>query len=130
MGTQRFTSVMEAPKFFGSNVRGIFLGGDGVALEVGVGVSVEGTAVGDAECVGSVVGDDVTPVRVHPAARAHRNAPATIDVTMDRCSGMRARIAAERREEPEVVRLLRSERIGVLKIPGWAPVRVDRRRAR
>jgi hypothetical protein len=87
---------MEAPKFFGSNVRGIFLGGDGVGLEVGVGGSVEGTVVGDAEGLGSVVGEAVPPVRVHPAARAHRNAPATIDETMDRCSSMRAMLATAR----------------------------------
>jgi hypothetical protein len=82
MGTHRFTSVIEALKFFGSNVRGIFLGGDDVGL--GVGVSVAGTVVGDTEVVGSVVGAAVTSVRVHPEASAHKQTPATIGVTMNR----------------------------------------------
>lgn len=91
MGTHRFTSVMEALKFFASNVRGIFLGGDDVGLEVGV--SVVGTVVGDTE-VDPVVGADVTSVREHPGARANSDTPATIDVTMSRPSIMRAMLTA------------------------------------
>jgi hypothetical protein len=91
IGTHRFTSVMEAPKFFASNVRGIFLGGDDVGL--GVGVSVVGTVVGDTE-VDSVVGPVVTSVREHPGARAHSDTPATIDVTMSRPPIMRAMLTA------------------------------------
>jgi hypothetical protein len=73
---------MEAPKFFASNVRGIFLGGDAVGLDVEG--SVVGTVVGDTKAVGSVLGDAVSSVRLHPEARAQKQTPATIDVTIQR----------------------------------------------
>jgi hypothetical protein len=80
MGIQRFTSVRTAPKFFGSNVRGIFLGGIGVGEVVvaaaGLVVSVGGFVVG---AIGVGVAGLSAPV--HPEARMHRMMPATIDLT-------------------------------------------------
>lgn len=83
MGIQRFTSVRSDPKFFGSNVRGIFLGGAGVGEVVGV---IVGLVVSDD---GLVVGVCVVGVArlfapLHPEARTHRMAPATIDLTTTR----------------------------------------------
>lgn len=83
MGIHLFTSVRADPKFFGSNVRGIFLGGVGVGevvgVVVGLVVSDEGLVVG--VCVVGVAGSFAP---VHAEARAHRMAPATIDLTTTR----------------------------------------------
>jgi hypothetical protein len=91
MGIQRFTSVRTAPKFFGSNVRGIFLGGVGVVVVVVVGLVV--TVVGFVVGV-SVVGVAESSVPAHPDARVHRRTPAPIDLTIKESPTMRTMLAA------------------------------------
>jgi hypothetical protein len=87
MGTHRFTSVRDALKFFGSNVRGTLLGGVGVGVGVRVRVEVEvgsvafaaGTVVGT-----SLVGAAVTFVPPHPEASVQIHTPDRIDVATNR----------------------------------------------
>jgi hypothetical protein len=88
MGTHWFTSVKEALKFFGSNVRGILLGGSGLGVEVGPVAAVGPVApVGGTAVEVSPFGVAVTSAPVHPEARAHRHAP-TIDMTTNRFPSM------------------------------------------
>jgi hypothetical protein len=95
MGTHRFTSVVEALKFFGSNVRGILLGGLGVGVRVRVEVEVESVALAVGTVVGiSLVGAAVTSEPLHPAASAHRHTPEATDVTTNRFPSTGAMLAA------------------------------------
>jgi hypothetical protein len=85
MGTHRFTSVGDEPKFFGSNVRGTLLGGVGVGVRVRVEVEVGSVAFVEGTVVGvSLVGAAVTFVSLHPEASAQMHAPDRIDVATNR----------------------------------------------
>jgi hypothetical protein len=94
MGIHRFTSVGEALKFFGSNVRGILLGGLGLGVRVRVEVEVGSVALVVGTVVGiSLAGAAVTFEPLHPAASTHRHTHTT-DATTNRFPSTRTMLAA------------------------------------